>query len=272
MSESIELRPNETLMTHFIMRAPPPSMPSEVAARGLSEGLTLRALKPDYDQILEELEKIGDGWHLRDEHTDESRRDKTRKLLESSRASTWHFMRDGEPIGFCVAVKKGFCKNLPRIVENFNRATENPDYRLNPNRGTEIYKVGLYEEFIGKAYGHNFLPGVQVALLNGQLGVESEGIEEIKPSDFIYLNTRLTNRVDSRQFYQKLGYAWAGEERWLISTSEVRGLQQVSGDMNGHDSHRRPLIPAAAGRVGNVHKPRPLIPSGAFPKMGMAGG
>lgn len=230
-----ELSNNETLMTHFIMKAPPPSVPYDVAARGMSEGLSIRALKPDYDLILSELERIGDGWHLRDEHTSASRKEKTKKILEGSNTSIWHFMRGNEAIGFCVAVKKGFGSEHVRVSERFG---------LEAKKGAEIYKVGLYRPFIGSGYGHNFLPAVQAALLSGQEGVEQEGIKPITPNEFIYLNTRKTNLVDSTTFYKTLGYQWAGEERWPISTTEIRGIQEASKALPSQKVVR-PLVPGA---------------------------
>lgn len=244
------LQANETLMTHFIMKAPPPSVPSEINARGMSEGLRIQALKPDYELMLRELEKIGDGWHLRDEHTDPVKRLKSQKILEGNKTSIWHFMRGDTPIGFCCAVKKGFGGDLERIAGRFNSATTHDDDRVNPAKGVEIYKVGLYRDFVGKAYGFNFLPAVQHALLVGQQAVECADILEIKPSEFIYLNTRLTNAVDSREFYSRLGYSYAGQDSWPISTSEIRALQTAVAQL--------------PSRGNGVVRPRPLIPAANF--------
>lgn len=254
MTQETALRENETLLTHYIMKAPPPSVPFEVAARFAHEGLRLKALKLDYNLILDELEKVGDGWHMRDEHTDPDQRPKTKKLLEGSRTSIWHLTRgdNHEPIGFCCAVKKGFNSELSRISTRYNAATGNPDHRVNPRNGVEVYKVGLYRDFVGAGYGHNFLPAVQAALLVGQEAVKSEGIAAIKPSEFIYLNTRLTNLVDSRNFYETLGYKYAGEDRWPVSVTEMKGIDEAVR-----------MLPSR-----KLVKPRPFVQAASFSSAG----
>lgn len=226
------------LMTHFLMEAPPPSIPPETMAQGLSEGLGVRAVKPTHEQIKRELERIGDGWHLRDEHVNPDRVEKTRALLEGTKTSAWQFTQNGKPIGFCVAVKGGFCGEHTRISERFN---------LHSRRGAEIYKVGLYPEYTGRGYGHIFLPTVQIALLNGQEGVKDQDIRSITPNEFIYLNTRETNRINSVPFYKSLGYDWAGEERFPLTTHDIRGLKESADtELPAKPPVKRRLVPAAA--------------------------
>lgn len=228
MLDEAALDNNETLVTHFIMRAPPPSMPSETATRGTLLGVRLKPVKLDYDGVLQKLEEAGDGWQLRDEHTNPKRQSKTKALLEGKRTSIWEFaLGDSpDPIGFCIAVKRGFGSDLQRITDNFNAATEDQANWLNPEKSTEIYKVALYRDYIGDKLGYNFLPAVQGVLLTGQAAVPEQGIEELKPSDYIYLNTRKTNLIDSRGFYQNLGYKKVGSESWPLSTSEIFSREQ----------------------------------------------
>lgn len=236
MSNRDNLKPDETLMTHFIMKAPPPEVPSEVHARAMSEGLWIAPVKLSYDEFTKELEKIGDSWHLRDEHTNSNKTPKTQKIIEGKHTSIWQFMRGQEPIGFCCAVQKGFGGEFERISERFG---------LEARKGSEIYKVGLYPDFVGQGYGHVYLPAVQIALLHGQNAVESEGIPKVPPSDFIYLNTRLSNRVDSRSFYQRLGYSNAGDERWPMSPFERPATPIVESNPDRIKRPNRALNPAA---------------------------
>ena len=212
MLEGSNSKENKTLMAHFLMHAPPSGVPTDVLSRTSNENLYISPVHPNYDQILAELEKIGDNWHLRDEHLNPKRREKTRQKLEGENTSAWHFMRGDLAIGFCVAVKGGFNGELERIAER---------NQLEGDDGAEIYKVGLYPEYTNQAYGHSYLPLVQAALLNGQQPEDESFV--ISPSDFIYLNTRPdVNHVDSRNFYIQLGYQDAGEESWTIPQEEFK--------------------------------------------------
>ncbi len=198
---------NEFLMTHFIMEAPPPAVPHDSLARAGSENLWIKPVKATYDVILDNLEKIGDGWNLRSEHQDKNKRERTKSKLEGKRTHCWYFMRGEEAVGFCIAIKAGFDSSLS---DKFGLSARN----------SEIYKVGLFPEHQHNGLGHVFLPMVQGALLNGQAAVPSRSVQEIKPSDKLYLNTRTTNSTDSRDFYKKLGWTLRGEDRWVNPISE----------------------------------------------------
>lgn len=199
------------LMTHFIMKAPPPHVTSAILERAMTEKLNVIPFKPDYEEFLKRCEKVGDGWHLRSEHLDINKVNRTRARLQSAKSAMWLFMKDDEEIGFCVAVKDGF----NGISEKFNIAGQN---------GTEIYKVGLYPEHTHKGYGQLFLPTIMSKLLKGQRADNQRGIKAVKPSDIIYLNTRDSNNVDSRDFYRRLGMQLVGNEQWIEPGSEATEL------------------------------------------------
>lgn len=221
------------LMTHFVLDAPPPKMASQDHTRSLHENLNLLPVKLSYDEILERLERIGDGWHLRSEHAEGTKkRASTKAKLEGKRTHVWLFMRGDEEMGFCVAVKNGFDASL---AEKFGIAA----------RGTEIWKIGLYPEYAHKGYGHVFLPGIQTTLMDGQRAVKSKDIPELKGSDRIYLNTRDSNDTDSRNFYKKHGWQLHGQEVFIEPGSEHTELSHilVPNDRDCCDSEER--------RVGN---------------------
>ena len=237
MSENKDLNSNTTLMSHFILRAPPPSVSIDVADKISEHNLYLRPFKPSYEQVLEELEKIGDDWHLRFEHINPKAQARSREKLEGKKASSWHFMKGDLVMGFCIAVREGFNGKMETVA---------PMNQLDHEDGTEIYKVGLYPEYTGKnskeGYGHAFLPLVQKALLDGQQVKDNE-LLTIEHSDFIYLNTRPdTNTVDSRNFYKILGYEDAGEESWKIPTEEFNRMNEQLPVRK-----RRPSTPRSIG-------------------------
>jgi len=230
-----------TLVSHFVMIAPPPEVPSEVHARAMSERLSLMPVKLNHEEIRSQLQLIGDDWHMRPEHTDSKRIKATKKTLESARTHTWFFMRGDQQIGFCCTVKGGFDRSL---VEKFGIASDDT---------TEIYKVGLHREYTSKGLGKVFLPAIQTALFDGQIEIPDEGIKAVKPSEAIYLNTRDSNTVDSRGFYSRLGYKAVGQEQIIEAGSNKElGFQFVPapGDEqnNGVQAtqapiRRRPLSP-----------------------------
>lgn len=228
------------LMSHFILRAPPPLMRTEVYARGQAENCWIKPVKLSYDEILEQLEKIGDDWHLRPEHQGNKRK-KTKDKLESNKTHTWLFMRGDTPIGFCIAVKNGFDSSL---ADKFGIAA----------KGSEIYKIGLFPDYQHKGYGHVFLPTIQVALLNGQGAVPSKGILPISPNDRVYLNTRDTNRTDSRAFYRANGWDMVGEETWIPQDTDI------SGELTHTLVPISSLGPPIVEQDNSARKPRPLMP------------
>lgn len=243
------------IMTHFVMRAPPPDVPGEVHARSQFERLSIRPVSLSYEEMLERLKRIENGkqknvpgWHERPEHLG-SKRPKTQKILEDrSRTHTWVFMRGEEEIGFCIAVKRGFDKTLS---EKFGVSSGN---------GTEIYKIGLYPEFTNQGYGQVFLPSVQLALFNGQTASEELGTKKLTPSELIYLNTRDTNVVDSRRFYENQGYRRVGEETWVDPHSD----EELTHKLVPVDNRAYPETPTTVDRIK-----RPFRPLGGL-KVGMA--
>ncbi len=216
MLNKTETKQITTTMVHFLMSHPLPSMPMDVVDRISNFNLYLEPLKLSYDEILGELKKIGDDWHLRDEHVNPIKKQRTQNKLESDLTSSWHFKRGDLTMGFCVAVKTGFNGELESTADR---------YGLDPSEGTEIYKVGLYPEFTNKGYGHSFLPLIQSALMKGQKSDNPDFC--IEPSDFIYLNTRPdSNAVNSVNFYKTLGYKESGVIEWPIPTEEFNRMNK----------------------------------------------
>lgn len=235
------------LMTHFILDAPPPGVPASEVGRIGSEKLSIEPVKLNYEQILQQLERIGDDWHERSEHKN-GRRAKTKRKLESSKTHTWFFMRGNEAIGFCVAIKQGFDDAL---ADRFNIAA----------KGTEIYKIGLFPEFQHQGYGHCFIPMMQAALLNGQEAVEELGVTKVIPSDRVYLNTRDSNSTDSRHFYQTHGWKMVGEETFIDYSKEGSTLTHTLVPLGEADPvppeqekprKVRPLKPISGGGSGGL--------------------
>lgn len=248
------------LMTHFVLDAPPPKTAAQDHTRAMIENLSLRPVKLSYEEMLNRLERIGDGWHLRSEHAEGSKkRASTKAKLEGKRTHMWLFMRGDEEMGFCIAVKNGFDSSL---AEKFGIAA----------KGTEIWKIGLYPEFSHKGYGHAFLPAVQTALMDGQHAVTSKNIPELKGSDRIYLNTRDSNNTDSRTFYAKHGWQMYGQEVFIEPGADYQELSHIlvpnnpddAGDGRSGAERRGSAGGAVAGMIEAVRR-RPFLPLEALP-------
>lgn len=205
------------LMTHYRRTAPNlkkgenlfPDVPQEILSRVTTENLRVERVKLDYDHFLKRLSQVGktkkedgDRWHLRSEHVDMNKVNRTRLRLQSSKSSLWLFMKGDEEIGFCCAVKGGFNGQS----EKYMRAEDN---------GTEIYKIALYDEYTRQGYGRIFVPTVATNLFNGASRDTEKDLKKVHSSDLIYLNTRDSNYVDSGPFYNTLGFEVAGEETFL---------------------------------------------------------
>lgn len=122
-------------VAHLILQLPPPTIPVEVLGRGAAEALYLRQEKLNYEAMLVDFEESGDKWHLSDEHVNPKRKAETRSILENpDRTHYWSTMKGEVRTGFIIAVVGGFDHELNRVSSSNG---------LDPNEGTEIYKVAL---------------------------------------------------------------------------------------------------------------------------------
>lgn len=153
--------------------------------------LTLEHLPMDRDFFFTLIELIGgeDGWSLRKEFNNSRELNFIIKQLESEGASLSIFRKDDKPIG------AGICANIEQsLSKNFDFLAHANDQNLQ-----EIYKVGLFPRFTRKGYGKFLIPALVEKLFN-------DG------NEYVYLNTRDTNHVNSVPFYQRIGMQAIGSE------------------------------------------------------------
>ena len=239
-----ELVPGERLKTSFFLSSHQAQvMDVESAERVAEFALKVVPRSFSYEEMLDMFEKVGDGWHDRDEHKN-GRRAASKKLLESKKTFSWELMSGDEPIGFCVAVQKGFGPDLESMVHNFTEAAN-----LKPGEGVEIYKIALYREHTGKKLGRSLFPMLQDRIFKGQDDLKDvkngADIPKLKPAKFIFLSTTIGpkfpdgtyegNLVDSREHYKRLGYSRVGENRFTIHApfSDSAALANGNADQSG---------------------------------------
>jgi len=190
------------LVSHFEIAHNPPAPTAKLMDRLLDEGIRLEQVKPTYKKFLEYAKKVGDGWEGRPEHKGEQR-DKSKAIIEGDNSVMYVLKKGKKTIGFCVAVKGGF-------------GGLSDQYNLKARNGAEIYKIGLFkdkdEDYTHKGYGKMFVSTIIRRLLNGIAANDDIGTPEISSSDVVNLNTRDSNRVNSKTFYQRdMGMELVGE-------------------------------------------------------------
>jgi len=214
----------ERLKTSFYLSSNQAQMMDvESAERLAALRLSINPVNYSYDELLERFERVGDGWHDRDEHKN-GRNAGTKRTLEGKRTYNWEISSGGDPIGFCCAVKRGFNSDLQSMVENFDEAAG-----LKVGDGMEIYKVALYRAHTKQGIGRTVFPLIHDRIFKGQdAQTDHRGneIPALKSSKFIFLSSTIGpkfadgtfegNLVDTRPHYRRLGYTRVGENRFTI--------------------------------------------------------
>jgi len=132
----------------------------------------------NYDRFYKLMERVGkpSNWNKRQVFHDQKSVNRLKSTFEQPSSHLWIFKDGDKEVGFCQVA------NVTDLKGIFNNATGI----------AEIYKVGLFPEYIGQGKGKNYLSAL---------------VEELfKNNHTIYLNTRDSNVVDSIHFYTKLGF------------------------------------------------------------------
>ena len=133
----------------------------------------------NYERFMWLLKKVGaqSNWDKRTAYFNSQSIKQLKDILRLSTSHLWLFKKGNKDIGFCQIA------NAENLTGLFNNASGI----------SEIYKIGLFPEYIGKGLGKGYISSV---------------IKETfkKQAHTIYLNTRDTNVVNSVPFYQRLGF------------------------------------------------------------------
>ena len=145
----------------------------------LRQGLAVVPVKPVFSEFMRHIEQIGDDWHLREEFHQPEQKAAISQAIENGQA--WLFKRHGVVIGCCYSISKSH-----ELTHCFRNAVTGGEV-------VEIFKIGLYEGLTGHGWGP---------------GLISKVLDEIftQGADWVYLNTRDSNHVNSVPFYEALGF------------------------------------------------------------------
>ena len=132
----------------------------------------------DYDRFMDLLKRVGSSsyWDKRKTYHEAHSIEVLKHVLSLPSSLLWIFKKDGMDIGFCQVA------NVERLANLFNVTSGI----------SEIYKVGLFPEYVGQGLGQGYLTSVLT--------------EIFKNAHTVYLNTRDTNVVNSVPFYEKFGF------------------------------------------------------------------
>ncbi len=134
--------------------------------------------KGNYDRFIDLLTKVGEDskWDLREVYYNPLTIKSLKQTFAKKSSSLWVFKNKDKDVGFCQTAP------VEDLTTLFNQSSGI----------SEIYKIGLFPEYIGKGLGKSYLTSVLT--------------EIFKNHHTVYLNTRDTNVVNSVPFYQKLGF------------------------------------------------------------------
>lgn len=141
----------------------------------------------NYDRFMELLTRAGkpSNWNKRNEYHDEAQVAKLKDIFNQKSSMLWVYKLDRQDIGFCQVA------SVTNLSEIFTDTTG----------VMEMYKMGLFPEYIGKGVGKRYVSSVLR--------------EMFKENNTVYLNTRDTNKVNSLLFWQSLGFE-------VIKTEELQ--------------------------------------------------
>ncbi len=139
---------------------------------------TIQEEEAVYSRFFDLMKRVGgaSNWHKRQKFQNEKSLLQLKSVFNEEPSRLWIFKKDKVEVGFCQVA------SITNISSIFNNAS----------CIAEIYKIGLFPDYVGKGLGKHF--------------VSSVARELFKDNHTIYLNTRNTNVVNSIPFYQKLGF------------------------------------------------------------------
>lgn len=158
----------------------------------VSPGLSLKRVDTDHEMFYLLMRIVGGpyGWHRRMEYHDATAHEELVEVLSQPDSRLWLFKWGHETVGFCCAANVE-----PSLVEIFQAKAGANEHAPTVS---EIYKIGLFNEFTGHGWGRAFLGKVFAALF--------------ADCDAVYLNTRSTNHDKVVPFYESVGMRVAHAE------------------------------------------------------------
>lgn len=132
----------------------------------------------DYEHFKELMTRVGlpSNWILREEYQLPEKEQKLKEAFNSNGCRLWIYKHEGKEIGFC---------QVAQIEDLSGLFTETKNV-------VEMYKMGLFPEYVGKGLGKRYVSSVLSELFNSY--------------DTVYLNTRSTNVIDSVHFWETFGF------------------------------------------------------------------
>ncbi|MGH1374775.1 MAG: GNAT family N-acetyltransferase [Alphaproteobacteria bacterium] len=149
------------------------------------EEMSIVEERPDLSFLMDMIERVGKDsqWSKRAEYFDPGYMSDLKQRVESTSSHLYLFKKSGKTIGFCQTLQ---CQDGVVSVDEQGRPV------------TEIYKVGLFPEYRGRGMGHFYVAAVLSEIFKGD--------------NVVYLNTRDSNKVNSVNFYCRMGLNVIGVE------------------------------------------------------------
>lgn len=143
-----------------------------------SPPLPIEEVPTDYERFLQLMQRVGapSKWEKRQVFHDPESVARLKQLFRSNVSHLWLFKDREQETGFCQVAP------VQDLAGLFNEASGI----------AEIYKVGLFPEYVGQGLGKGYLSSVLTELF--------------KENNIVYLSTRDTNMVNPLHFYKKLGF------------------------------------------------------------------
>lgn len=132
----------------------------------------------DYEHFKKLMTRVGkpSNWNLREEYQIIEKESALKNIFNTKACRLWHYMHEEAVIGFCQVAQ---VEDISGLFDNTKDVVE-------------MYKMGLFPEFIGKGLARGCVSSVLTELFNSY--------------ETVYLNTRDTNAVNSISFWKSIGF------------------------------------------------------------------